>query len=100
MNPDDKCASVIKRWLCELFALKYTDLSHHEVPPETQSEFNLIIYSPIIKGYPVAPKSLPFYIAFVNVQLSENVQSRPKLLVTSIGSVFRDTFDQNTVGIR
>ena len=72
-----------------MFALKYTDLSHHEVPPETQSEFNLIIYSPIIKGYPVAPKSLPFYIAFVNVQLSENVQSRPKLLVTSIGSVFK-----------
>ena len=72
-----------------MFALKYPDLSHHEVPPETQSEFNLIIYSPIIKGYPVAPKSLPFYIAFVNVQLSENVQSRPKLLVTSIGSVFK-----------
>ena len=30
----------IKRRLCELFGLKYTDLSHHEVPLETQGESN------------------------------------------------------------
>ena len=34
----------IKRRLCELFGLKYTDLSHHEVPPETQGESNEVIY--------------------------------------------------------